>query len=62
MYSVDVFTPVIDLRQANYWLPKYDKEHWIFGGVLRGYLWFQIISGWIIVTLFLTGLSGLVKI
>ncbi len=104
IYSVDVFTPVINLCQAAYWVPdqcrrgdgkvtkgslievvnKIDRIVFkgflskffykindkvfkvygdkVFGWFLCVYFWLQIISGWIIMTLFLTGLSGLIKI
>ncbi|MBI1804606.1 MAG: hypothetical protein HYR77_09070 [Ignavibacteria bacterium] len=52
VYSLDVFAPLIDLYQADYYLPQ--------GKFLRFYHWFQIIAGWVLTTLLAVGLSGLV--
>lgn len=71
IYSVDSFVPVIDLHMKGYWLPNANKKgEWrisekisipINGSLLRAWLWFQIISGWILITLFVVGLTGLIK-
>ena len=53
VYSLDVFTPLFDLSQADYWLPT--------SKFLRFYRWFQIIAGWTVTTLLSVGLSGLAK-
>ncbi|MFQ5508535.1 MAG: hypothetical protein ACE5FN_04265 [Leptospirillia bacterium] len=67
VYSVDTFFPIVDLHQEKYWLPE--KAHGCFvdqGGTpcswfYRGYLWFHIAAGWVLTTLFVAGLSGLVR-
>lgn len=71
IYSLDMFVPLIDLHMANYWLPNANKKgQWcisekiklsVSGNILRTYLWIHIISGWIITTLFIVGLTGLIK-
>ncbi|UCG49297.1 MAG: hypothetical protein JSU94_05835 [Phycisphaerales bacterium] len=76
MYSIDMFVPMVDLRQAKYWLPtvpagKEAPESGIMNlnrsslpvgvVVLRVYMWGHIISGWILTTLLFAGLTGLVK-
>ncbi len=53
VYSIDAFVPLINLRQADAWLPVQ--------GIVRYYLWFHIASGWILSTLLAVGLSGLVQ-
>lgn len=53
MYSLDTLIPVLDLHQEEYRLPK--------AGFYRGYLWFHIICGWILTTLGLASLTGLIK-
>ena len=53
VYSLDAFVPLIDLHQAKYRLPK--------GGGLRAYLWFHIGFGWLLTTLLVVGLTGLVR-
>lgn len=70
MYSLDVFVPVINLHQAEYWLPNANRGRvlvnypWFTlrtGGLLRGYLWFHIVAGWTLSTLWVVGLTGLVR-
>ena len=71
VYSLDVFLPVIDLHQANYWLPDSTKDFKlklskkisinVRGKRLRHYLWFEIAAGWVLTTLLVVSLTGLVK-
>jgi hypothetical protein len=70
VYSFDAFVPLIVLHQASYWLPnanrgkELSKLKWFrlrTGGLLRLYLWFHIILGWVLSTLFVVGLSGLIR-
>ncbi|TKJ33703.1 MAG: hypothetical protein CEE38_20185 [Planctomycetes bacterium B3_Pla] len=70
VYSIDVFVPVVDLRQARYWLPNANRGHKLvgigpwplhWGGVLLFWLWIETALGWILTTLFLVGLTGLVR-
>jgi hypothetical protein len=66
MYSVDAFTPLISLDQADYWTPSANRGHefslgpmhFTTGGLLRAYMWLHIISGWILSTLLFVGLTG----
>jgi hypothetical protein len=57
-YSVDVFLPIIDLKEKGYWIPNASKG---YGGWVLFYLWVHIIFGWIITTLWVAGFSGLVR-
>ena len=84
VYSLDMFVPLVDLRQAAYWLPSVgksdeikktsesistgvskdeDKKEIMITGVgfLRLYMWLHILAGWILTSLLVVGLSGLVK-
>jgi hypothetical protein len=71
MYSLDVFLPVINLRQKDYWWPDANKrcdyeiaghsDKWACGSFLRVYLWFQVLVGWVLTTLVVAGLTGLVR-
>jgi hypothetical protein len=69
MYSLDTFTPLISLDQADYWLPNSARgtEYSLgvgrvtTGGLLRIYMWFHIIAGWVLSTLLFVGLSGAVS-
>lgn len=71
VYSIDTFTPIIDLHQQKMWLPdaSQGKERYIFhpslkrrsGDWLRRYFWFQIIAGWVLTSLWVAGFTGLVR-
>lgn len=63
-YSLDAFLPVVNLRQHDHWVPT--AHHVIVWGVrydefLRRYLWFHILLGWTITTLFVAGVTGVLK-
>ncbi len=71
VYSLDVFVPLVDLRQASYCMPNPNLTGEVSisnklklpvkGKYLRYYLWFEVIMGWILTTLFVVGLTGLVR-
>lgn len=71
VYSIDTFTPIIDLHQQKMWLPDASKgkERQILflpfkrrsGDLLRRYFWAQIIAGWVLTTLWVAGFTGLVR-
>lgn len=54
IYSLDTLAPVIDLSLEKFWIIK--EGCW-----LRIYMIAHIFAGWILTTLFLVGLSGLIK-
>ena len=58
IYSFDAFLPIIDLHQEKYWLPDVRKK---YGWLYRAYLWLHISFGWILTTVLVAGLTGLVK-
>lgn len=58
VYSLDVFLPVIDLRQESYWLPVGGGEHAI---AYQRYYWLHVVLGWVLTTLMVAGLTGLIK-
>jgi sRNA-binding regulator protein Hfq len=58
VYSLDMFVPVLDLRMAKYWIPDANKR---WGAVVRWYMWLHISAGWILTTLLIVGLTGLIK-
>jgi hypothetical protein len=68
IYSIDVFTPVLDLYQRKYWMPDANGGRVVnlrlvrprSGALLRWYFWFQTIMGWTLTTLLVVGLTGLV--
>lgn len=77
VYSLDVFLPIINLHQVEYWKPQpkpghpnvatQDKPERLstyvtsFGFWLKIWMYFQIFSGWFLVTLLIGGLSGLIR-
>ena len=71
VYSLDVFVPLVDLRQVSYWLPNANRngelsisEHLyipINGKALRYYFWFEIIAGWVLTTMLVVGATGLIR-
>jgi len=69
IYSIDTFVPIMNLHQEDYWLPNPNKGVFAHicsvpvssGGFLRLYLWFHIFVGWVMTTLFVVGLTGLIR-
>ena len=69
VYSLEAFIPLIRLEQTSSWAPNAsrgkERKGWKWrvttGGCLRAYLWFHIIAGWILTTLWVGGLTGLVR-
>jgi hypothetical protein len=69
LYSIDMFVPLVDLHQAKYWLPDTKCGSLVnlgivktkSGDLLRIYMWLHIGAGWLLTTLFVVALSGLVK-
>lgn len=71
-YSVDLFIPIIDLRQSKYWTPITNKiisrkilkntNFKIHSKFIYYYFCFHIFAGWISTTLLIASLSGLIKI
>ena len=57
-YSLDAFLPIVDLHQERFWLPDASKP---CGVAIRYYLWVHIAFGWFFSTLFVSGVTGLVK-
>jgi sRNA-binding regulator protein Hfq len=58
VYSIEKFVPVVNLSMAKYWIPDASKR---WGAIIRCYMWLHIIFGWILTTLLIVGLTGLVK-
>ena len=58
VYSLDVFLPIVKLHQEEFWLPTAGKS---YGSYFRLYLWFHIGLGWLLSTLFVVSLTGVVK-
>ncbi|MEP6820421.1 MAG: hypothetical protein ABJA18_12870 [bacterium] len=54
-YSLDMFLPFVDLKAADYWEPRMDRQ------LARTYLRIHILLGWILIPIGLAAISGLVK-
>jgi hypothetical protein len=70
VYSLESFTPLLKLDQSANWMPNANRADYIVvrrglipfsGSFLRSYLWFHIIAGWVLTSLWVGGLTGLVK-
>jgi hypothetical protein len=57
-YSVDVFLPIVDLHQESAWLPNNNSP---IGQAFEWYLYAHIGLGWLFTTLFVAGVSGLIR-
>ena len=66
-YSIDSFIPLVDLHMERYWTPNTEVrwpahgDLYITGELLRWFQWLFILLGWIFTTLFVVGLTGLVR-
>jgi hypothetical protein len=74
VYSVETFVPLLKLYMAEYYLPNANRGHvetiTIFcphicsftdGSLLRAYLSIHMIAGWFLTTLWVGGLTGLIR-
>ena len=70
VYSLETFVPLLKLWMGDYWAPNATRSYcpdpqrpWleITGSQLRWYLWFHIAAGWVLTTLWVGGLTGLIK-
>ena len=58
VYALDTLLPVVSLQMDDYWSPDHAKR-WGYG--VQIYQWFQIMIGWALTFLTVSGFSGLVK-
>jgi hypothetical protein len=73
VYSIDTFLPIINLGQKDRWMPNIYRGHrvslpnWlphrrvITGRLLRLWLWIHIALGWLLTTLFVAGLTPVIR-
>jgi hypothetical protein len=57
IYSLETFLPFVELHQAKYWLPV--RKPVPLARLLPWYLRLHILSGWVLSTLLVAGLTGL---
>ena len=68
-YSLESFTPLLKLDQSANWTPNANRSTEISslhrtlptGSLLRHYLYFHIASGWLLTSLWVGAITGLVK-
>jgi hypothetical protein len=58
IYSLDVFLPISNFHQEEYWMPRAND---VWGYLLLCYFWVHIALGWMLTTLGVAGLTGLVR-
>ena len=58
IYSIEKFVPLLKLDLGDYWTPNTNYRE---GRALRRYLWFHIIAGWVLTSLWAASLTGLLK-
>lgn len=58
LYSLDAIIPLINLHQFIYWSPV---DRTSFGRFILFYFTFHVIMGWGLVSMFIIGLSGILK-
>ena len=70
VYSLETFVPLLKLDIEKYWIPDANRgrrfgllvsELVIPGTLFRCYLCLHIIAGWILTTLWVGGVTGLIK-
>ena len=62
VYSADVFIPFFALHQEPYWYPNpSDADREIMFRILLLWYWLEIIAGWILTSLFLLSVTGLLR-
>ena len=70
VYSLEMFVPLVKLGMDDKWRPYANRRAIIHvfkikmtipGWLLRGYLWIHSSAGWVLTTLWVGGLTGLVK-
>ncbi len=58
IYSADTLLPIVNLQQKEYWGPNGDRPR---GFRARIYLLVHILAGWFFTTLFVVGVTGLIR-
>jgi hypothetical protein len=58
IYSVEKFVPLVKLEMGDFWIPDANNRA---GRLLLCFLHFYILAGWFLTTLWVAGLTGLLK-
>jgi hypothetical protein len=62
MYSLENSLPFVNLGQKDRWAPDPSPQgsRWV-PGFLRWFRWVQVLLGWLLATLFVAGVTGVVR-
>jgi hypothetical protein len=58
IYSLEKFVPIVKLEMGDFWIPDANDRA---GRLLLHFLHFYILAGWVLTTLWVAGLTGLLK-
>lgn len=61
VYSLDVFLPIVDLHQEDFWLPGKTDGGWGWAWRYKVWMWIEILLGWFLTTLFIAGFTPLIR-
>jgi hypothetical protein len=62
MYSLENSLPFVNLGQKDHWTPDPNQQGWWrLASFLRGFRWGQVLLGWLLATLFVAGVTGVVR-
>jgi hypothetical protein len=62
VYSIENSLPFVNLGQKDHWTPDPNQQGWWrLASFLRGFRWGQILLGWLLATLFVAGMTGVVR-
>ena len=62
IYSMDIFIPLFNLHQEPYWYPKPSANaHIAWRFILPVWYWFEIFMGWILTSLLVLTITGLLR-
>ena len=58
VYSLELLLPVVNLHQREFWVSDASTRA---GKIYRAYGWIAILSGWILTTLLVAGITGILR-
>jgi hypothetical protein len=62
VYSLENSLPFVNLGQKDHWAPDPNQQGWWrLASFLRGFRWGQVLVGWLLATLFVAGVTGVVR-
>jgi hypothetical protein len=70
IYSLEMFVPLVNLGMNDAWRSYANRRarvlilgrrYWFWGSTVRAYMWVHVLAGWVLTTLWVGGLTGLIK-